>query len=656
MFPVDVRHPAAREEDDLDSLKKVDSSSRDHQASSSSHGNGSEEEYFQSQGVTRMEAIHRAAQGKSGRGTLWAISISVIVCAWAYALDTSTTSNYSAFATSTFQEHSSGLASLAIATKIISAVCKPFIAKISDITSRPYTYLLILFFYVLGYIIVASCRTISAYIIGEVFVAIGSSGLDLLNEIIVADITTLEWRGFVSSMLSAPFIINTWFAGKIVDALSDGEKWRWGYGMFAIIMPVVLGPAIFTMIHLDRKARREGIVNIASSNAARREARVLAETQGLEGPRGNVTAKAVKSDMSWADRMKNNLTEIDAFGLILLGFGWSLLLLPFSLKTYASGGWHNPSLIAMMVVGGILLICFVLYERYVARMPSFPKRLLTNRTFICAVIIDFIYMLAGQLRGLYFSSYVYIVKPWSVQNWTYFSNTMTLALCVFGIIAGLIFRWTHRYKFLQIIGLMIKILGIGILLAGTQAASTTGALVMSQILIGAGGAFSVVGSRVASQASVPHQDVALVVALLSLWSSIGSAIGSAIAAVIWSAKMPTFLREYLPASTTDAQITKFFGNIKLIRAYDIDSEVRQGAIRAYQKTLWYLVVPALALSFIPLVAACFQTNFYLGKQQNAVMNVAPDGSHIEDSELERAEEVEGPKTFKERFLRFWAGK
>ncbi|KAK7447103.1 hypothetical protein VKT23_014316 [Stygiomarasmius scandens] len=636
--------------EDTSSLAKSNGThAEDYGSTSSSEG------YYQSQGVTRMEAVCRAAQGKTGRGTLYAVSISVIVCAWAYSLDQSTTSNYSAFATSSFQQHSSGLASLSIATNIISAVCKPFIAKISDITSRPYTYIVVLGFYVLGYIVVATCRTISAYVIGEVFVAIGSSGLDLLNDIIVADLTTLEWRGFVSSMLSAPFIINTWFAGKIVEALSDGEKWRWGYGMFAIIMPVVLGPAIFTLIYLDRQAQKMGLVNMASSNAARREARALAEQEGHEGPRGQVTAKAVDTQLSWAERARTNLVEIDAFGLILLGFGWSLLLLPFSLKTYANGGWHNPSMIAMMVVGGIFLICYVFYERFFAKMPSFPNRMLKNKTFMMAVLIDMMYMIAGYLRSLYFSSYTYIVKEWSVSNWTYFNNTMTLALCIFGICAGLIQRWTHRYKRLQIIGLCIKIIGIGILLNGHGATEDTGALVMSQILIGMGGAFSVVGSRVASQASVPHQDVAVVISLLSLWSKIGVSIGSALAAVIWSDKMPKNLRTYLPSDVTDAQIKSFFGNIKAIRAYDLDSPIRQGAIVAYKQTLWYLIVPALALSFIPLIAAFFQTNFYLGKQQNAVMNVAPDGTKLPSQASEPVINAE-PGTFKYKLLKFWSGK
>ena len=104
---------------------------------------------------------------------------------------------------------------------------KPFIAKISDITSRPYTYILALFFYAVGYIVAATSQSVSAYIVGEAFVAVGGAGLDLTNDIIVADLTPLEWRGFVGSLLSTPFIINTFVSGKIVDAISARDQWRW---------------------------------------------------------------------------------------------------------------------------------------------------------------------------------------------------------------------------------------------------------------------------------------------------------------------------------------------------------------------------------------------------------------------------------------------
>ncbi|KAJ2976761.1 hypothetical protein NQ176_g4759 [Zarea fungicola] len=179
----------------------------------------------QSKGVTRMEAVYREAQ--SNRKTFYLVGVSVLVCAWAYSLDSSTTSYYSIDASSYYKQHSSVLSTLSIATNIIGAVSKPFMAKFSDITSRPYTYLLVLAFYTVGYVIAATSHSISAYIVGEVFVAVGGSGLDLVNDIIVADLTPLEWRGFVSSLLSTPFIINTWFSGKIVESMSSRNQWRW---------------------------------------------------------------------------------------------------------------------------------------------------------------------------------------------------------------------------------------------------------------------------------------------------------------------------------------------------------------------------------------------------------------------------------------------
>jgi hypothetical protein len=80
---------------------------------------------------------------------------------------------------------------------------------------------------------------------------------------------------------------------------------------------------------------------------------------------------------------------------------------------------------------------------------------------------------------------------------------------------------------------------------------------------GIGGSASVVASQIASQASVPHQDVALVISLLSLWTAIGSGIGSAISAAVWNAKVPGLLRAYLPASVSDEQVATFFSSSRL---------------------------------------------------------------------------------------------
>lgn len=64
-----------------------------------------------------------------------------------------------------------------------------------------------------------------------------------------------------------------------------------------------------------------------------------------------------------------------------------------------------------------------------------------------------------------------------------------------------LFRLTHRYKYLKVIGLCIKIVGVA--LVKPQAIRyNTPALFFTWLLTGIGGAFSVVGCRVAIQTSV----------------------------------------------------------------------------------------------------------------------------------------------------------
>lgn len=53
-------------------------------------------------------------------------------------------------------------------------------------------------------------------------------------------------------------------------------------------------------------------------------------------------------------------------------------------------------------------------------------------------------------------------------------------------------------------------------------------IVWTQILQGIGGGFAAVASQVGAQASVPHADVAMITAVVLLWTEIGGGIGGAL--------------------------------------------------------------------------------------------------------------------------------
>lgn len=581
-----------------------------------------DEKKTKSRGIKRIEKVRSTLDStRKGKILKWMFFVSIFICAYASSLDSSTTYNYQPFATSYFQHHSM-LSTLSIATSIISAVAQPFIAKISDITSRPISYIVVLVFYVIGDIIIASSTTISAYIVGSVFKTIGNTGIDLLNTILIGDMTSLQWRGIMQAVIASPSIVNTWIAGYIVDHMAV-VNWRWGYGMFAIIMPVVVSPAIAMMFYLDHNANKHNEVSF------------------WNGQLEVTFHKGGKKD--WKKIIWTALIEIDALGLIVMGFGWSLLLLPFSLYTGAQGGYSNPSLIAMFVVGGILLIAYSVYEIWYCPFPSMPKRVF-NRTFIGAVIIDIFYELGGYIRILYLSSYALVVTEWSLQNWTYWDNTLTMGLCVFAYMAGGLQRYFHRYKYIQFAGICILIIGNGIMIRNHSAATNTASLVMTQVLCGWGGSFSVIGSQVSSQASVPHQDMSLAISVLSLWTSIGAGIGSAIGGSIWASKLPGYLREFMPASVSDEQVLLYFGDVNSIRALPWGSPERNAGIRAYQESSYYMFTVGLGLYFICLIASLCQKDLYLGENQNAVETASTSETEETITEDEESSPANAEKT------------
>lgn len=80
-------------------------------------------------------------------------------------------------------------------------------------------------------------------------------------------------------------------------------------------------PCICVLIYLERKAIK-GTVGITSSRAARRHLKQVEEAQAGERAAADIEPLL---DEPWAAKFKRGLHEIDALGLLLLGFGWSLV-------------------------------------------------------------------------------------------------------------------------------------------------------------------------------------------------------------------------------------------------------------------------------------------------------------------------------------------
>lgn len=140
----------------------------------------------------------------------------------------------------------------------------------------------------------------------------------------------------------------------------------------------------------------------------------------------NGTLRAdVVSDKTYAVRIRWFIDELDLFALLLLAASWVLIFLPFSLSSTAIGGWGNPSMIAMIVCGIVILGLFGAWEAFGSRKPMMNRRIVLNSTFLFGVGIDFFYFFTSYLADTYYLTYVLIVKNWSTTQWTNYGQTVS---------------------------------------------------------------------------------------------------------------------------------------------------------------------------------------------------------------------------------------
>lgn len=237
-------------------------------------------------------------------------------------------------------------------------------AKIADAFGRLEAFSITVLLYVLGYVQMAASKNIETYASAQIFYAAGFTGMQLVQQVFIADTTDLLNRAFWSSLPDVPFLITVWVGPEVAQSIMKHTTWRWGYGIWTIILPVSFLPLAISLFLNTRKA-------------ARRHVLPPAPWEGVSVP---VLLKRI-----WF--------ELDVFGLLLLSAALSLILLPLNLAIRAKGRWSNPSMIAMLVVGVLCACVFPFWEtnKRLAPTPFLTLRLLKNRTVLAGLGISFFY-------------------------------------------------------------------------------------------------------------------------------------------------------------------------------------------------------------------------------------------------------------------------
>ncbi|KLO87730.1 major facilitator MirA [Fusarium fujikuroi] len=453
------------------------------------------------------------------------------------------------FVTSTFQTHSL-TATMNVVSGIVGGLVKIPLAKILDTWGRPQGMTFMLVLWVLGFVLMAACKNVTTYAAALVFYTVGAQGLSYCVTVFVSDTTSLKNRSLMLSFASSPYIFTTWSGGPIAAAALSGAGWRWGLGVWAIVTPAVVLPFCGIFFWNQHKAKRLGLIEDA------------------------VTLGDLSLPSIW-----KYCIDVDLLGIFILAAGMTLFLLPMNIYSMQEDGWKSPMIISMIIIGGLLIIAFVFYERFLAPVTFIPYDLLVDRNMLFGgTMFLFLFFSSGVWQS-YFSSMIMVVWNQGVANTTYINNIYRTGSSVFAIIIGLLIRWTGRYKpFALYFFMPLMMLGVGLMIHFRQPDQDIGYIVMTQIFVAFAGGPVVECGQMCMMAVADHQHIAVSLAVLSLFGSVGGAIGSTVSAAIWTGTFKKALERHVPKTVN---VEMVYSSLYAQLSYPPGTPERLGIAKAY---------------------------------------------------------------------------
>ncbi|POR34792.1 Siderophore iron transporter mirB [Tolypocladium paradoxum] len=465
------------------------------------------------------------------------------------------------FVTSTFGRHSL-TAAMGIISSIVGGLSKLAIAKILDTVGRPQGLALTLFLWVMGLVMMAACTNVETYAAAQVFSSTGAQGVSYCLTIFIADTTTLLNRPLMLAFATSPYIVTTWIGGPMANSVLAGPGWRWGFGVWAIVTPAVVLPLAVLFGWNQHKAKKQGL---SPENSTR--------SLGL----GSIRDFSI---------------EVDLVGLLLLAGGMALFLLPFALWQYQDQGWRSPMIICMIIFGGLLVIAFIAWEKFLAPVTFIPLRLLADRTvFFAGLMFTFIFA-NSLIWGSFFTSMLLVVWNTGITKATYISNIYRVGSCASGLVLAWLMRITGRVKWVAVTAVGLMLLGVGLMIYFRQASQDIGYVIMTQIFVAFAGGPIVIAGEMAMMAPSEHQYIAVIIAILDLYAGVGNAIGRAISSVIWAGTFKAALAKRLPS---DAPIDSIYGSLPIQMSYEPGSPERDAISDAYSESQRYMLITSTCL-------------------------------------------------------------
>ncbi|KAK2025699.1 major facilitator superfamily transporter [Colletotrichum zoysiae] len=513
--------------------------------------------------------IDTAAGQLSSTERVWLFA-GIFLVGCAYGLDSQVRSAFQAYATSSLNLHSTH-STINLLRSVVAVASQPTAAKVADIYGRFETITASILFYVVGTALEASATSVELLCVGAILYQIGWTCIVLLLEVLVADFSSMRSRVFFSYIPAIPFVFNTWISGNVTAAVLRVMSWRWGIGMWAIILPVCSIPLLTTLYSFGRRSRK------------------------LEAHSESKRATV------------NLFHQLDTIGLAILISAFSFTLAPLTLAGGTASHWRSPGIIIPLLFGLACIPTFIFWESRYSQAPLIPFRLLKDRGVWSALAVRSLLNFAWSTQGNYLYTVLVVAFDFSIETATRILSFFSFFGVFSGLMIGVVIYRIRRLKGIIIAGACIFTASFGILILypGGATPDSQSGLIAAQIIMGLAGGLFAYPTQASIQASADREHVAVITSLYLSIFNVGSALGNCLSGALWTQLLFPTLQHNLSfqPNATLAQAV-YNSPFSAIEHYPVGGEIRDAIIDSYKSVQKLLCIAGLCIC-VPMIGFAF---------------------------------------------------
>ncbi|KAF7521722.1 hypothetical protein G7054_g12370 [Neopestalotiopsis clavispora] len=394
-------------------------------------------------------------------------------------------------------------------------------------------------------------------ILGRTVMGFGGGGMDVLQVILLSDVTTLRERPLYMSINAVFNAIGAVLGPILGGAFSQYVSWRW-LGWFNLPFLGISFTLAFFFLRI----------------------------KGLEL------------------EFRQRLERIDWIGILLFGTGGTCLALPLSWAN-SLFPWVSWQTLLPLIVGAVFLCILAWYERKPAE-PVFPYRIFATRTANGAILSGGIHGLLmysiSQYLPLYYEA-VHLQTPFQ-------AGISTLPYCAvsigFSAISGVLVNKLRRYRLILWSGWILSTVFTGLLYRLNQH-STPAEVYSFQVLVGVGIGTVLTVTALPTQASAKDlNDTGIAAGMLVIFRFFGALIGLTVGSTVFSSAFQQKINaitesgqlpeaaEFLRDSTQALSFVHYLRDLDLARE---DMDIIIGVYTRAFQIVWLVFMGASVLGF-----------------------------------------------------------